>query len=575
MKRNLIALVAIATALIALAIACSKDSGSPTAVEANPVCSIAPSTIAFGSVVVNATLDRQVTVTNAGGGTLTGALTESCTGFQIVGSSTYSLGPGQSKTLAVRFWPPEERAYACTLSTSPAGCLVVCTGTGVAAPNPCTISPASLDFGQVTVGQSQDRSFTLTNQGSTTMAGSISESCPEFSIVGSASYSLGAGESATFTIRFSPAQAGPQNCTVQTGVPGCPTVPCMGTGITSNPACQVSVGGFSFPQVAVGDRADATFEITNVGTSNLIGTVTEGCPDYSIPGSASYNLAPGQSQTFIVRFEPTVVGEQTCEVSVGAGCPPLSCWGSGVIGCTFTPEFVDFGYIRKGDIRCGSLTLKNNTSTLQQGLLYATPEGPHGYAGDIQLEGQVVSGTEGLAYALNAGQMRTFTLCWTTQFVTTPCDSVIGQWKIVSTDRGCVNWSPTVRGIITRGCACDVYPTTLDFGSVVVGDPSFPQDIFVTNESGIDGLKGKVRVLEGDFVLDKSEYICSSPGACVSCGFSPRLVPVGVRFRPTKLGPQTGRIVVENLGGCMGPGASVVCDTVRVSGVGVTAVGRD
>ena len=51
----------------------------------------------------------------------------------------------------------------------------------------------------------------------------------------------------------------------------------------------------------------------------------------------------------------------------------------------------------------------------------------------------------------------------------------------------------------------------------------------------------------------------------------PRYVTVGVRFKPTHLGSQVGKIVVENLVGCLGPGASAICDTVTVSGTGVTA----
>jgi hypothetical protein len=44
---------------------------------------------------------------------------------------------------------------------------------------------------------------------------------------------------------------------------------------------------------------------------------------------------------------------------------------------------------------------------------------------------------------------------------------------------------------------------------------------------------------------------------------------VFVRFKPSRLGPQTGKIVIENLEGCIGPGSSAICDTVTVTGVGV------
>lgn len=577
MKPRLAVLCVITLAATAL-LACGKKSSSPpTAPPPAAQCSVSPASLDFGSVVIGSTSDRQFTLTNSGSGTLSGTMT-GCSGFQVVGNPSYSLAAGQSRTMFIRFAPTAATSYACSAPTGHSGCAVACQGVGILDPDSCVVSPTALDFGTVTVGQSLDRTLTVTNPGFGTLAGTLTESCPDFSIIGSADYSLTQGQSKAFTIRFTPSSAGPRSCTIS-GTE-CPPVVCTGSGATINPACQLSVSGFSFPQVAVGDRADATFELTNTGTTNLVGTVTESCPDYSIPGVASYNLAPGASQTFIVRFEPSQVGEQTCEVNVGPGCPPISCWGSGVVGCTFTPANIDFGYIKKGDIRCGSVTLKNNTSTLQQGLLFAVPEGPNGYAGNIQLDGQVISGTTGLAYALNAGQSRTFTACWTTQTVTTPCDSVIAQWRLISANPACPGAEAVIRGVITRGCDCSLSATALDFGSVVVGDVAFEQTVHVMNTSGIGGLRGQVRVLSGDFEATP-EYVCPPPGSggCVSCGHvggaAQRPMPVRVTFRPQGLGAQTGKILIENLAGCLGPGGGAPCDTVTVTGVGVTARGRD
>ncbi|MFQ5802402.1 MAG: choice-of-anchor D domain-containing protein [Candidatus Methylomirabilales bacterium] len=66
-----------------------------------------------------------------------------------------------------------------------------------------SVTPSSLDFGNVPVGSSADRTFTVRNTGGGTLTGSASTSAP-FSIVGSASYSLTANASTTMTVRFSP-----------------------------------------------------------------------------------------------------------------------------------------------------------------------------------------------------------------------------------------------------------------------------------------------------------------------------------------------------------------------------------
>lgn len=62
-------------------------------------------------------------------------------------------------------------------------------------------------FGSREVGSITDRTYTLTNNGSTRIFGSISVSGP-FSIVGDATYNLDPGQSKAFTIRFSPATTG-------------------------------------------------------------------------------------------------------------------------------------------------------------------------------------------------------------------------------------------------------------------------------------------------------------------------------------------------------------------------------
>ena len=68
------------------------------------------------------------------------------------------------------------------------------------------LTPASLNFGNVPVGSTRDLPFTVQNTGGGTLTGSASTSAP-FSIVGYNSFSLGAAQSKTITVRFSPTSA--------------------------------------------------------------------------------------------------------------------------------------------------------------------------------------------------------------------------------------------------------------------------------------------------------------------------------------------------------------------------------
>jgi hypothetical protein len=81
----------------------------------------------------------------------------------------------------------------------------------------CTVSPTTLVFGNVEIGDYTDLSFTITNDGGGTLSGTVTETCDHFSIVSGASYSLGAGASQAVTIRFEPTSGGAKACTIDTG----------------------------------------------------------------------------------------------------------------------------------------------------------------------------------------------------------------------------------------------------------------------------------------------------------------------------------------------------------------------
>ena len=165
----------------------------------------------------------------------------------------------------------------------------------------CQVLPTTLAFGSVTVGSTRDLSFTITNNGTTALSGSVSEACAPFSLVaGGGSYTLSAGQSREVTVRFAPTAAGSQACTIETGVTACVDVSCTGTG-TEAPAVdmvQVPAGTFTMgSDAAEGDPREEpehtpsistfyidTYEVTNARYAEALNwakgqgliTVTEG-----------------------------------------------------------------------------------------------------------------------------------------------------------------------------------------------------------------------------------------------------------------------------------------------------------
>jgi len=79
-----------------------------------------------------------------------------------------------------------------------------------------TVSPSSIDFADTQVTATTDETLTVTNQSSSTgtLSGLVSVTGTGFSIVGTRSFSLAAGASASFTVRFAPTTTGEKSGTL-------------------------------------------------------------------------------------------------------------------------------------------------------------------------------------------------------------------------------------------------------------------------------------------------------------------------------------------------------------------------
>jgi hypothetical protein len=272
-----------------------------------PVLSVAPGSLAFGTVSLGLTKDLTVTVKNAGGGTLTGAASTTAP-FSVVGTASYSLAANQTKVVTVRFSPTVAGAFSKTLSlTGGAGGSVSLSGTGASGTPILSVTPTSRDFGSVNVGSSKNLTFTLKNAGSGTLTGAASTVAP-FSVVGTASYSLAPNQSQILTVRFAPTTLGKVGRILTLTGGGGKSVVLTGTGVTSAGVLSVTPTSQDFGSVKIGLSKSLTFTLKNVGSSTFTGTASTVAP-FSVVGTASYSLAPNQSQILTVRFAPTTLGK--------------------------------------------------------------------------------------------------------------------------------------------------------------------------------------------------------------------------------------------------------------------------
>jgi hypothetical protein len=286
--------------------------------------------LSFGSVVVSHSSNLSVRASNSGTASLTiSAAQASAAEFSLSAPALpLTIASGQSANLSVTFTPSAAGDVTGTISivsnASNGSVSISLSGTGVA-PGSLTANPASLVFGSVTLGSSQQESSTLTNNGESNVT--ISQAAiagTAFTLGGLAlPVTLPAGQSTNFTVTFAPQTAASVSgsVTITSNAPN-PTliVPLSGAGSNSPGSLSANPTSLSFGSVQVGNSQTQSEVVTNTGGSNVVisqGGITG--PGFNLSGFTSpLTLTPGQKYTFGVIFAPQSVGSATGNISISS-----------------------------------------------------------------------------------------------------------------------------------------------------------------------------------------------------------------------------------------------------------------
>lgn len=193
----------------------SGGSGDPQ--PGQSTLSASPSPVAFGNVAVGSTKTISVTVTNSSSSASSVSISQiavSGTGFSAtsVPQLPVSLQPGASTTVGVKFAPTSGSAasgsLAITSDASNSPLSVSLSGTGLAA-GQLGVSPSTLDFGDVTVGSSANKTGTLTAGATDINVSSAGWNGQGYSVSGiTFPVKVAAGTNTTYTVTFTPQATG-------------------------------------------------------------------------------------------------------------------------------------------------------------------------------------------------------------------------------------------------------------------------------------------------------------------------------------------------------------------------------
>jgi hypothetical protein len=443
-------------------------SVSGTAVSA-PQLTVNPSSIDFGTVVVGSSQTQSVTLTNAGGLSLTvSQATLSGTGFATSGLTLpLTLAPGQSTTFSVKYAPSSagnaSGNLAITSSASNPTLNLGVSGTG-ATPGSLTSGPSSLSFGTVQVGSTKTQLGTLTNSGGSSITISKATATGAgFSISGlNLPLNLAAGQSTPFSVTFAPQTGGNVSGAIaitSTALNPALNVPLSGTAVTPGllVAAPTSVG---FGSVLIGSSQTTSETITNSGGSTVsISQATVTGTGFSLNGLVlPLTLSPGQSTSFSVAFAPQSGGAASGSITVASNAsnPTLNVGLSGTAvtpgALSANPSSLGFGSVQTGSNKTLSAGVTNSggsSVTISQ----VTASGA-GYS---------VSGITP-PVTLGAGQSYTFSVT----FAPTVSGSASGTVSVGSNASN-PTLSIPLTGTGTTPGSLAVTPSAINFGNVVVG----------------------------------------------------------------------------------------------------------
>ena len=517
-----------------------------------------PSSLSFGNIILGSNQTLSETVTNTGGSSVTiSQATITGTGFTLSGiTAPLTLTAGQSTTFSVKFAPTSAASVSgnvtITSTASNPALTVPVTGTGVTqatlGPN-----PASLSFGNVTVGSNQSLSETITNTGGT--SATISQATitgTGFTLSGIATpLTLTAGQSTTFSVKFAPTSAATAtgNVTI-TSTASNPslTIPVTGTGVTqgtlgSNPA------SLSFGNVTVGSNQSLSETVTNTGGSSVtISLAAIGGTGFSLSGIATpLTLTAGQSTTFSVTFAPQSAASASGNVTITSTASnptltiPLS--GTGVAQGTLgsNPSTLSFGNVTVGSNQSLSETVTNtggSSVTISQAAITGT---------GFSLSGITTPLT------LTAGQSTTFSV----KFAPTSAASASGNVTITSTASNPTLTIPLSGTGVALG-TLGSNPTSLSFGNVTVGSNQSLSET-VTNTGGSSVTISQAGITGTGFSLSG----ITTP-VTLTAGQS---ATFSVTFAPQSAASASGNITITST-------ASNPSLMIPVSGIGTAATGQ-
>ena len=332
--------------------------------------------VSFGDVLVGQAAVQTVTVSNVGDTSVNiSRASISGRGFQLIGGiPAGAVAVGESMSLQLQFAPASLGATTGVVTLTSDGpdptLKISLRGTG-ARPG-LNVSPGSLVFPDVPVGQSRTENITLTNSGTGGVAiNPATINGAGFTLSGlSAPANLAPGKTILVAVKFAPTAPGPLTGAVSIGsstdnVPA--AISLSGVGLQA--FVSASASNVSFGKVVVGNTNSQPITLTNSGNATLtFSQLAASGTGVSLTGlSTSTTVAPNSSVTFNAVFAPSSTSPVSGSITLATNGVPsplvIGVTGTGSAAQTslgLSPSSLNFSTVTEGSSKTLGSTLTNS-----------------------------------------------------------------------------------------------------------------------------------------------------------------------------------------------------------------------
>lgn len=401
-------------------------------------------------------------------------------------------------------------------------------------PTTASVSPTSMNFGDVTIGASASQTATVTNTTTFTSTVNITgiaisgTNASDFSETSSCT-SLAEAQTCTVTVTFTPSAVGSRTGTLtitndSTSDPTL-TVALSGTGVATSATLTPASATYPNTYAGGGVSAAQVFTLTNTSTVAIsVGAITLSNTNFTESGSTcTSTLAAGASCTISAEFTPTASGALTGTLTVINGSsadPTLTSMLSGTglpTTATLTPASNAYPKTIVGATSASAAFVWTNTSSIPLTIKSVA------VAANFTVVSTTCSGT----VAANSSCVINVS------FLPTALGAITGALTVTSTSSA----NGTLTAALTGTGVADVETsvTALSFGNVDLGSSSAAQTFTVTNYTN-SAIALTQLSISGDYSYTTT---CGSTlaglGTCT----------VSVVFTPTVLGVRTGTVLIN------------------------------